>query len=157
MALTGCPECKKKVSDSAKTCPHCGLEILKQGENDNKKAGKGCMVMFIAFAIIVGVIYMMSSDSDDSSSSSDYDTNTFLAYNYATEFVKKQLKSPSTAEFASTFEQADHTTHLGNQRYKISSWVDSQNSFGATIRTEFSCIIAFEGDEVRCENLELYE
>ncbi len=26
MALTKCKECKKEVSTSAKTCPHCGVK-----------------------------------------------------------------------------------------------------------------------------------
>lgn len=37
MALTRCPECRKKISESAQFCPHCGfsfkeedLEIYKQ-------------------------------------------------------------------------------------------------------------------------------
>ena len=27
MALINCPECGHQVSDQAKTCPHCGIEI----------------------------------------------------------------------------------------------------------------------------------
>ena len=30
MALTRCPECNKKVSDTAETCPHCGYRLKKQ-------------------------------------------------------------------------------------------------------------------------------
>lgn len=29
MALVLCPECKKEISDQAKTCPHCGFTIEK--------------------------------------------------------------------------------------------------------------------------------
>jgi hypothetical protein len=29
MALVSCPECKKEISDQAKTCPHCGFPIEK--------------------------------------------------------------------------------------------------------------------------------
>lgn len=35
MALTTCPECKGKVSDTAKACPHCGFDI-----NSNKEANR---------------------------------------------------------------------------------------------------------------------
>ncbi len=31
MALTRCPECRKKVSESAETCPHCGYSLNKPG------------------------------------------------------------------------------------------------------------------------------
>lgn len=79
--------------------------------------------------------------------------NNFLAFNYAEDFVKQRLKSPSTAEFIGTFEKSDHITELENDEYLINSWVDSQNSFGAMIRSKFSCKIIFEGEKVRCENL----
>ena len=29
MALVKCPECKKEVSDTAETCPHCGYRLKK--------------------------------------------------------------------------------------------------------------------------------
>lgn len=29
MALTTCKECGKEISDTAKTCPHCGAQIVK--------------------------------------------------------------------------------------------------------------------------------
>lgn len=30
MALIECPECKKEISDTAKTCPNCGYELHKE-------------------------------------------------------------------------------------------------------------------------------
>ena len=91
--------------------------------------------------------------SDDDNSSSSTETNKMLAYNYAEDFVKQRLKSPSTAEFPGLFEKADHITELGNDEYLISSWVDSQNGFGAMIRSKFSCKIIFKDEKVRVENL----
>lgn len=80
-------------------------------------------------------------------------SNKFLAYNYAEDFVKKRLKSPSSAEFPGVSEKNQHIQELGNHKYKITSWVDSQNSFGAMIRSRFSCTIIFESNSVRAENL----
>ena len=106
--------------------------------------------------IIFAAIYSDRYNSSSSSSSS-YSTDKFLAYNYAEGFIKQKLKSPSTAKFPGISEKDQHTTYLGSEKYKIESWVDSQNSFGATIRTKFSCIIIFEGNEVRCEQLKFNE
>jgi hypothetical protein len=54
------------------------------------------------------------------------------------DFVKQRLKSPSTAEFPGVFDgKLDHVTDLENQTYRIVSYVDAQNSFGAKIRTKF--------------------
>lgn len=77
----------------------------------------------------------------------------FLAYNYAEDFVEKRLKSPSTAQFPGVLEKDKHIEELGNHKYKITSWVDSQNGFGAMIRSRFSCTIIFDNNSVRVENL----
>ena len=45
----------------------------------------------------------------------------------------------------------------GENEYKISSYVDSQNGFGAMIRSEWSCTIKFvENDKVQCKDLIIY-
>ena len=93
-----------------------------------------------------------SSDSDSSSSSSE----DLLAYNYAEDFVKQKLKSPSTAKFAGLFEKRDHITKVGDREYRIRSYVDSQNGFGATIRSNWSCTIKFVGNNVQCDDLAIY-
>jgi hypothetical protein len=65
------------------------------------------------------------------------ESHAFLAYSMMEDFVKNNLKSPSTAEFPGIFEKKSHITVLEEQTYKINSYVDSQNSFGAVIRTHF--------------------
>ena len=164
MALINCPECEKEISDKAKSCPNCGYELNPQASqpkqpSKKKSSGSGYGTWIVVIGVIIFILYLIGSSSDDnsSSSSSTGSTNKFLAYNYAEVFVKKKLKSPGTAEFPGTFEKADHITELGYKKYKIVSWVDSQNSFGATIRTKFSCIIKFDGNQVSCEELQFYE
>ncbi|WP_319230545.1 zinc ribbon domain-containing protein [Draconibacterium orientale] len=164
MALINCPECKKEVSDSALTCPHCGFQLIhekkeveKKTVNKPKKKNNGCLVFFVIIAVLIAIFYITGSDDDNSSSNSSPSTNKFLAYNYAEDFVKESLKSPSTAKFPGVSEKDQHTTDLGGGKYKIESWVDSQNGFGATIRTRFSCIIIFEGNNVKCQQLKFDE
>lgn len=114
---------------------------------------KRVLHFFSILSIATFLFIAFGSDDDNGSNSSSSNTDKFLAYSYAEEFVKKRLKSPSTAEFPRTFEKDKHITELSNQTYQINSWVDSQNGFGAMIRSKFSCKIIFEGDKVRCENL----
>lgn len=65
-----------------------------------------------------------------------------MAYIMMKDFVKKRLKSPKTADFPGVWDgRGDHVTYLGNQRYKIVSYVDAQNSFGALIRNDFVGIV----------------
>ncbi|GAB6390930.1 MAG: hypothetical protein MdMp014T_0303 [Treponematales bacterium] len=53
------------------------------------------------------------------------------------EFVKQRLKSPATAKFATAFDPERKIQNEADQKYLVTSFVDSQNSFGATIRTYF--------------------
>lgn len=50
--------------------------------------------------------------------------------------IESMLKAPSNAKFP-WFEW--RTTPLGNNKYRVSSYVDAENSFGAKIRTYFTC------------------
>jgi hypothetical protein len=82
-----------------------------------------------------------SSRKTDTAATKSYDAGSrnIEAYNMMETFVKKRLKSPSKAEFPGVFDgKVDHVTYDGMGVYNISSYVDSQNSFGATIRTRFS-------------------
>jgi len=145
MALTNCKECGGQISKKAIKCPHCGIKL--------KKGGSGCLLsFFIAVIVFVGIsIYSTSSDS----SSEISHPNNFLAYSYAEDAVKKSLKSPSTAKFPRTIEKDKHIKYLGNKEYQIDSWVDSQNSFGAMIRSKFSIIIVFDNEKVSFKNLKI--
>lgn len=58
-----------------------------------------------------------------------------LAYIMIQGDVRSQLKAPSTAKFPTRF--APGTRHEGDCIYRVVSYVDAQNSFGAMIRTNF--------------------
>ncbi len=68
----------------------------------------------------------------------------FDAYDMAKDFVMSRLKCPRTAKWP-WFVKKDHTRHLGNGRYQISSYLDAQNGFGALIRVHFICIVQHTG------------
>lgn len=146
MALTNCKECGGQVSKKATKCPHCGIKLRKGGNN-------GCLWTFIIVALAFVAISIFSPDLDTSSEISH--PNNFLAYNYAEDAVKKKLKAPSTAKFPRTTEKDKHIKYLGNKEYQIDSWVDSQNSFGAMIRTNFSVTIVFDNEKVSFKNLKI--
>lgn len=59
--------------------------------------------------------------------------------------VKSILKSPSTADFPNITEWDFHLDYTANT-VSVSSYVDSQNSFGATIRSEFAILYQIIGD-----------
>jgi len=162
MALIDCPECGKQVSDSAPSCPHCGYVLTQQEDDEEpvyvfpKKRKKisslGWAVIIIIIVLIIGFLKDCGGDSSDSNKTKYYSSQD--AYIEAESFVKKNLKSPSTAEFPGWSIAEKHVKYLSSNKYSIESYVDSQNSFGATIRTNFSCTILFVGNgQVQCKDL----
>ncbi len=64
--------------------------------------------------------------------------------------------SPASASFGGWTEQTaeDCVTDLGEGVYHVAGWVDSQNRFGATLRSRFTCKLRYAGnDKWRCESL----
>ena len=61
------------------------------------------------------------------------------------EEVKKQLKSPKSADFPWGFNEYNITyqgeSEDGLYMYSVESYVDAENSFGAEIRSEYMCMI----------------
>ncbi len=67
--------------------------------------------------------------------------------------VQGTLKSPSTADFCSDKKVVD----LGENRYQVTSCVDSQNGFGAMIRSNWQITMKYDGtdaDEQKSWNVE---
>lgn len=57
------------------------------------------------------------------------------------EFVRQRLIAPSTAEFASAYEQIHTVKLLSAGHFELASYVDSQNVFGAQVRANFVCSV----------------
>jgi hypothetical protein len=70
-------------------------------------------------------------------------------------FVEDRLKSPATADFP--WGAQDQVKDLGGGRYFVDSYVDSENSFGANVRTRFKGYIRKENERWVLESLELGE
>lgn len=57
------------------------------------------------------------------------------------DFVKERLKAPATADFS----DLDVTSDAGE--YTVTGDVDAQNSFGAKLRSHFTCVVRDSGDQ----------
>jgi hypothetical protein len=53
--------------------------------------------------------------------------------------VSANLKAPSTSKFAPYSET--HVLDLGKWQYQVQSYVDAENSFGAHVRTPYTCTV----------------
>jgi hypothetical protein len=70
-------------------------------------------------------------------------------------FVKRELKSPSSAEFPS---KPDSYTFLGDCRHSIVGTVESQNAFGTMTRATFSVTMEYQRsiNKWRAEDLSIF-
>lgn len=60
-------------------------------------------------------------------------------------FVKGQLKAPTTAKFPIWSQENCRASQAGNA-WVVNSFVDSQNSFGAMIRTDYTAHMTYHPD-----------
>jgi hypothetical protein len=67
-----------------------------------------------------------------------------IAVTLCENLVKNKLVSPATSDFAYLDRKV---FRRGKWRYDISSYVDSENAFGATLRTNWVCNIQYQGKE----------
>ena len=59
MALINCPECNKEISDTTKSCPHCGYSIkeeITQTELGSVETNAAAGVMWICLGIVSLII-----------------------------------------------------------------------------------------------------
>lgn len=129
-----CFKCKTEMSTSMTTCPTCGNVV-------NPNVG-----FFTATLTIVGVILtiimltLCSQSTDKIEKSTKITSDPIEAYTMGQSFVRERLKSPDSAKFPSGLDK-HKTTELSTNKWEISSYVDSQNSFGAMIRTRYKIVI----------------
>ncbi len=78
------------------------------------------------------------------------------AFVMSQQFVEERLVSPGSAEFP--WYGDEMVTAKGKEEYRVRSYVDSQNKFGALIRIEYTCTMKYLGkDRWQCEDLNLVE
>lgn len=100
--------------------------------------GVGCLVAIVV-VVIVAIVSAVGAISNGAGSSNKDD----LAVATCQGLVEDELKAPATASYPEVPTLSGDT---------ISGSVDSQNSFGANIRSNFHCTVV--GDSVRLDFVE---
>jgi len=132
MALKACRECKAEISTSAKNCPKCGAPI---------RSGLGFLGWSAVF--FLGVLVLTAIGSGPQSGSSSSDTLVAELCRSAQSAVKSRLKAPATARFPDCVWDADEyeiRVAKDGKKYWVFGHVDSQNGFGALIRSKFGVL-----------------
>jgi len=159
MSLIACPECRKQISDSATQCPHCGRPLSPQVIDDARERAKrgqrnlgiGCLVLI---AIVVLLALGPCRGSQDSGKHTAMGPDKISAFVMSQEFVKDRLKAPGTAKFP--WYDESFVDDLGGGRFRVTAYVDAENSFGAKLRTHYTCVLSSsDGDRWSLENIEV--
>jgi len=108
-------------------------------------------VLSVCGALIVGLAVVNQINASDkpvrdTSNATRYDD--ISAYATCQERVSAQLKAPATAGFPTMreFGGFSHSFSDSGKSYRMVAWVDSQNSFGAQVRTAFTCTAVDQGN-----------
>jgi len=114
-----------------------GKPIQQEKYQAVKKQYNMVLVFLILLTFVVPFIIPEPKEDPNAWKTKD---NTTMAYVMMQDFVKRDLVSPSSAKFE-WITEPDCKISKDGFDYSISSWVDSQNSFGALIRTRFSGVV----------------
>lgn len=104
-----------------------------------KRPSRGGLVLLglLAAGIVVLVVSFAGNGTDDAPADPSGDAKRVCVE----EFVPKRLKAPSTAEFSGV------TVASSGEVYTVTGSVDAQNSFGAMIRSSFTCVVRDAGSQ----------
>ena len=145
MPLEKCPTCNKPISIDAATCPKCGHN-LQAGwvEAQKKKSERAAGVSAIVFLAVVGLAVYGWLFGGDRDASGRRCGDKISAYLMSETFMKRHLKAPASASFPS--HDAASITRIDCGKWRVASYVDAHNSFGALVRTRFSVLLSYDGD-----------
>lgn len=154
MALVKCHECGTEVSSKAKACPSCGAKPKRK--LSVLKWGAGIFVAFIAYGAYVDSnmtpeqkaaraearAAREAEDVKQAAEKKAHDdekacSNQTTAFVMSQSFVKQRLKAPASADFPYVTDDGVKTSYRGDCTHEVLAYVDSQNSFGAKIRTKY--------------------
>ena len=122
----------------------------------------GLTVSVVCIVFLVGLVALFSNgSSSNSSNGSSRSESKTAVWVFAQQLCKERLKSPSTASFGGMFSDLqvsdDVVTYSGDGKYQVIAWVDSQNGFGAMIRTRFICEIEETASSLVCTSFVFLE
>lgn len=102
------------------------------------------LVILAVIAVAFSVNHIRSSQSAKAETTTELRPTDVECWTAAQMTVEDYLKSPKTAKYS--YYDEDWEIVRTGKRVKISSFVDSQNSFGATVRSDFTVILTFAED-----------
>lgn len=139
-----CAACLQEIPKKAVKCSHCGKR---------QNIPPCCAVPLVIFLVFLlfGVLgsALEGPDGREPSYTQEFETEATdsQAFSMAKRFVETTLMSPSTANFPSGMFDENYAVVQDGDVYAVTSYVDAQNGFGATIRTYYTISLRFLGGD----------
>lgn len=106
-------------------------------------------VIAVPVAIVLAIAY--AAYNWNSFPATPAPADAFDAYTACTRFVDGRLKAPASARHQEYRDVA--ISHPAGGGFRVRGHVDSQNGFGAMLRSRWECEVAFEGRTARLKHL----
>jgi len=131
--------------DLLRTCPTVGVVSTEpeQPERPLAEAPAKSKTPWWAYAVVaalVGIVAFIATRNPHHSATPD-EQKADAARACEEKFIPARLKAPASAKFSNVAVTTDGTS------YRVQGLVDSQNSFGAMIRSTFTCVMHSSGDQ----------
>lgn len=128
-------------------------------EKSKKKYGMKHLILGLAIFFFFIMIFGGNSGNNSSPQTQQIPTqkqdealDDFGAYLQGQYYVKQILKSPATASFPSLDFLVNR---LDDNRFEVVSYVDSQNSFGALLRTNWNVVFQYQNEKTYLKKMVL--
>ncbi len=114
----------------------------KKRKNKPATIAAGCFTLAVIAVCGCGGFFMIMDRGGESAY-----VRQLSAWTMAKQFVTQSLRSPSTASFESDNDDYQDPTKcvlpISENTYRVHGWVDSQNGFGATVRSYFVLTVRY--------------
>ncbi len=123
MALMTCTECKKEVSDSAKTCPHCGAKVKKL-----RSPVMSSLIWVLLFVTLFAVVASVNTKPEAAPASPEEiaKTKRYVAAVSASKSIRAAMRDPESLKY--------ETLRVNDDASVVCAEYRARNGFGGLNR-----------------------